>query len=65
MCQQFIICDMCISYLLLIFQNGWTPLMITVENQNIEMITVNMAMCKLLIENGAVQSINIPNMVNI
>jgi hypothetical protein len=39
--------------------------MITVENQNIEMITVNMAMCKLLIENGAVQSINIPNMVNI
>ncbi len=44
--------------MLYIYQYGDTPLIISVKLENIEM-------CKLLIDNGALPSINTPNKVNI
>jgi hypothetical protein len=62
------ICDMCIvdyicmsmimyEVILYIYQNGLTPFLHFLKNGNYEM-------CKLLIDNGALPSINIHNNVN-
>ncbi len=42
---------------IVLYQNGETPLMISVDNGNVEML-------KLLIDNGALPSINIPDNVS-
>ncbi len=47
-----------IFYVLYLYQNGDTPLMKSVKNENVEM-------CKFLINNGALTSINTPDNVNI
>jgi hypothetical protein len=56
-----IICDVIIllyiCYVLCIYKYGNTPLIWSVQSGNIEM-------CKLLIDNGALSSINTPNNVN-
>ncbi len=44
--------------MLFIYQNGDTPLMISVDNGHVEMFV-------FLIDNGAMPSINTPNNVNI
>jgi hypothetical protein len=56
-----IICDAIIIILKYVFfffcfiyKNGWTPLMWSVKNGNLEI-------CKLLIDNGALPSINTPD----
>jgi ankyrin repeat protein len=41
-----------------VYKNGETPLMTSVKIDNLEM-------CKLLIDNGALPSINTPDKVNI
>jgi ankyrin repeat protein len=45
----------CVAY---IYKDGWTPLMTSVDKGNMEI-------CKLLMDNGALPSINTPDNVNI
>ncbi len=52
------LCNYNMYYVLFIYQYGSTPLMMSAENGNVKI-------CKLLIDNGALPSINTPNNVNI
>ncbi len=53
-----LICNVILCVLFCIYKNGETPLMRSVHIGNLDL-------CKLLIDNGALSSINTPNNVSI